>query len=214
MLKRSLANSDFSSTTKNRIFVGTVAATIGWTTAVSILSLAGVLKDFSVFPPRFLIVLLVPLITMLAVTFLPGTSRLLRFFPATGIIYLQSFRVVVEILLWMSFEQGKLPIQLTFEGRNFDVITGATAPIVAYLWSKNVVPKSIVIIWNFMGLALLINVVATAILSLPTPYRVFMNEPANTIVADFPIIWLPGLLVPLAYGLHFLSLRQLLASDT
>jgi hypothetical protein len=43
---------------------------------------------------------------------------------------------------------------------------------------------------------------------MPTPFRVFMNEPSNTIVAKFPIVWLPALLVPLAYGLHFLSLRQ------
>jgi hypothetical protein len=110
----------------------------------------------------------------------------------------------------MAFEQGKLPIQLTFEGRNFDIISGITAPIVAFLLSKNLVSRGVVIVWNVVSLGLLINVVATAVLSLPTPFRVFMNEPANRIVAEFPVIWLPGLLVPLAYGLHFLSLRQLL----
>jgi hypothetical protein len=36
-----------------------------------------------------------------------------------------------------------------------------------------------------------------------------MNEPANLLVTKFPFILLPGMLVPLAYGLHFLSLRQL-----
>jgi hypothetical protein len=36
-----------------------------------------------------------------------------------------------------------------------------------------------------------------------------MNEPANLLVTKFPFIMLPGMLVPLAYGLHFLSLRQL-----
>jgi hypothetical protein len=40
-----------------------------------------------------------------------------------------------------------------------------------------------------------------------------MNEPANTIVAVFPISWLPGLLVPLAYTLHIFSLKQLLGSS-
>ena len=44
-------------------------------------------------------------------------------------------------------------------------------------------------------------------------FRYFINEPANTIVTEFPIIWLPGFLVPLAYGLHFLSLRQLLNAE-
>jgi hypothetical protein len=39
-----------------------------------------------------------------------------------------------------------------------------------------------------------------------------MNEPANTLVAKFPFILLPGVLVPLAYGLHILSLRQIYLS--
>ena len=40
-----------------------------------------------------------------------------------------------------------------------------------------------------------------------------MNEPANDIVTYFPMAWLPGLLVPLAYYLHFMSLRQVLLKN-
>lgn len=32
----------------------------------------------------------------------------------------------------------------------------------------------------------------------------------NYIVTYFPVSWLPGFLVPLAYYLHFLSLKQLI----
>ena len=100
---------------------------------------------------------------------------------------------------------------MTFEGRNFDILAGITGPIIAYLaYSKHVIGKTGVIIWNVACLCLLINIVATAILSIPSPFRYFMNEPANTIVTEFPIIWLPAFLVPLAYSLHFLSLRQLI----
>jgi hypothetical protein len=55
----------------------------------------------------------------------------------------------------------------------------------------------------------LLNIVITAILSTPSPWRVFMNEPANYVVTWFPISWLPGFLVPLAYYLHFISLKQM-----
>ena len=48
-------------------------------------------------------------------------------------------------------------------------------------------PKIAVVLWNILGLGLLINIVAIAILSMPTPLRVFMNEPANTIVTEFHI---------------------------
>jgi hypothetical protein len=46
---------------------------------------------------------------------------------------------------------------------------------------------------------------------MPTPFRYFQNEPANTLVAKFPFILLPGILVPIAYSMHIFSLRQLLA---
>ena len=97
---------------------------------------------------------------------------------------------------------------MTFEGRNFDILSGLSAIVVAVLITKNKISPPLVIAWNFAGLALLVNIVTIAILSMPTPLRVFMNEPANTIVTKFPVVWLPALLVPLAYGLHFLSLRQ------
>ncbi|HEV2479744.1 MAG TPA: hypothetical protein VGS79_08760, partial [Puia sp.] len=44
---------------------------------------------------------------------------------------------------------------------------------------------------------------------MPTPLRVFFNEPANTLITQFPFIFLPGMLVPLAFSLHFISLRQM-----
>lgn len=42
-----------------------------------------------------------------------------------------------------------------------------------------------------------------------------MNEPSNVLLAQFPFILLPGVLVPLAYTLHIFSLRQLyIATNT
>ena len=103
---------------------------------------------------------------------------------------------------------------MTFEGRNFDILASISAPVIAYLaYFRKMISRKVVIIWNFLCLGLLLNIVVTAILSMPTSFRYFINEPANTIVTEFPIIWLPGFLVPLAYGLHFLSLRQLLNTE-
>jgi hypothetical protein len=59
-------------------------------------------------------------------------------------------------------------------------------------------------------LLLLLNILVIAVLSMPSPFRYFLNEPSNVIVAQFPYILLPGVLVPLAYSLHIFSLRQLL----
>jgi hypothetical protein len=37
-----------------------------------------------------------------------------------------------------------------------------------------------------------------------------MNEPANTVIAYFPFVWLPGFVVPVAYTLHLLSIKKCL----
>jgi hypothetical protein len=209
-LKLALPQTDLAAAKQKRILNGTTMALIGWFVVVSILSLSGVLLDFSSLPPRFFILLIIPLITIIALTFSKKLKMILQVIPSQNIIRLQSFRVFVELLLWMLFVRNLLPVQMTFEGRNFDIIAGLTAPVIAYFgFTKRTLPKPVIIVWNILCLGLLINIVTIAILSMPTPLRFFMNEPSNTIVAHFPVVLLPAFLVPLAYGLHFFSLRQL-----
>ena len=182
---------------------------IGWAVIVSAASITGVMGNFSIFPFNISPLLIVPLVVILLFTFSKSVKEVLPHIPPANIIRLQVFRVFVEILLWFLFLDNLLPIQMTFEGRNFDVLSGLTAPIIAFLVLRNKLSKSVIIIWNLACLGLLINIVTIAILSMPTPFRYFMNEPANTIVAEFPISWLPTFLVPLAYLLSFISIRQL-----
>ncbi|MBS1978536.1 MAG: hypothetical protein JST46_14285 [Bacteroidetes bacterium] len=205
-LRRALEKAPWEEPRRRKVFGRAVISLIGWTLLISALGLSGFLADFAVLPPRIMLVLIVPLITMITLTFSKTTTELLGYIPSRNLAAFQVFRVFVEIILWMAFIQNLLPVQMTFEGRNFDIIAGLTAPLAAYFLAKS---RKGLIIWNLFSLLLLFNIVTVAVLSLPTPLRAFMNEPANTIVATFPFVWLPGLLVPLAYGLHFLSLRQL-----
>lgn len=205
-LKKGLDRSNWDDLRKKKIFRKVLYTIVGWTIFISALALSGFLQQFSSFPPRLMIVLAVPLVTMIIVTFSMTTGELLLHIEPRSIVRLQVFRLFVEILLWSLYIQNVLPVQMSFEGRNFDVLAGLTAPFAAYFLTQN---RTALVIWNLLSLGLLINIITIAILSLPSPFRVFMNEPANTIVSYFPFVWLPGLLVPLAYGLHFLSLRQL-----
>jgi len=52
-------------------------------------------------------------------------------------------------------------------------------------------------------------VVVHALLSTPTPFRVLVTDPPTTFIAAVPYVWLPAFLVPLAWLLHGVSLRQL-----
>lgn len=81
--------------------------------------------------------------------------------------------------------------------------------VIAVLAAKGNIGRRGIIAWNLVCLVLLLNIDMTAILSTPSPWRVFMNEPANYVVTHFPIALLPASLVPLAYYPHFMSFRQM-----
>ncbi|RDV13970.1 hypothetical protein DXT99_16860 [Pontibacter diazotrophicus] len=198
----------------NRRTLLIAALLFSWVVFSSALALQSILGDFSATPPRLLLIILPPLIAIVWLTFSSSFRQFLAHVPSYWLIMLQVFRVPVEIFLWLQFIAGLTPVQMTFEGRNWDVLTGLTAPVVAWLcYGRGRNLKGVAIVWNIFGLTLLLNIVATAILSTPSPFRVFMNEPANTLVAQFPIVFLPAVLVPLAYALHLFSLRKIFLSS-
>ncbi len=206
-LRTALAQSGWAVEKQKSIQFRTTLVMVIWAVVVSVMSMSGFAQRFDLFPLNLAPWLLIPLVGILFITFSSGMKHLLTFIPLKVLTHLQVFRVFVEILLWMLFLQNLLPVQMTFEGRNFDILAGITAPVVAYLFSEN---RKVLIAWNLISLGLLINIVTIALLSTPSPIRVFFNEPSNTIVTLFPFVFLPTFLVPLAYGLHFLSLRKLL----
>ncbi|MBS1660495.1 MAG: hypothetical protein JST68_05535 [Bacteroidetes bacterium] len=185
-----------------------------WLTLLGILSLRGFFSNFSL-PPRLSLALLTPLpIVLLTLRSKAGSEFLHRIRPQWP-IYLQSFRILVEIGLWLLVRNGSLPIQMSFEGRNFDILAGLLAfPVGYYCFVKKSWPPIVATLYNIGGLLLLINIVTISTLSLPTPARVFHNQPDSSLVTRFPLIYLPGLLVPLAYTLHIISLRQIAKLST
>lgn len=181
-----------------------------WIVLISILSLTGFLSSFENLPPRITLVLVPPMIAMLVYTIRSKSLKvLLRAIPVQWILYLQGFRVIVELMLWYQYELGLTPIQMTFEGRNIDIIAGITGPIIGLIYARRGKSmRRLVLVWNFIGLGLLFNILIVAVLSFPTRFRYFMNEPSNYLVTEFPFVWLPGILVAIAYSMHFFSLKQ------
>lgn len=180
-----------------------------WLLLLGILSARGFFSDFSRVPPRLTIALLTPLPVVLFFTRSRSGKQLLQQIQPQWPIYLQSFRILVEIGLWVLVRNGSLPEQMSFEGRNFDILTGLFAfPVGYYCFVKKTWPPLVALLYNIAGLVLLVNVVAVSALSLPTPLRAFHNGPDSSLITTFPFIYLPGLLVPIAYTLHIFSLRQ------
>jgi hypothetical protein len=244
-LKSVLKKTGWPAGRRQKILYTTAGVMLLWTALLSVLAQKGFFADFSKLPPRPGLAILAPLPVVLWIAFSKTGTQLLRLAPPQWPVFLQSFRIFVELLLWRAFVAGKLPVQMTFEGRNFDVLTGVLALGVGYYLSRGArvgvlseVPAGpgsgsadladnaqagvlsghnplsgnrwkLALAFNIAGILLLLNILVIAVLSMPTPLRYFMNEPANTLIGQFPFILLPGVLVPLAYTLHIFSLRQI-----
>ncbi len=166
--------------------------------------------NWSAMPPRLMIAFLPPLICAILLLNSKKFTEVIKLIPQHWLIGIQSFRIMMELILLMLFLENIIPQQMTFEGRNFDVLVGLSAILVGYLAYRKKISTTFIHCWNIFGLILLANIVVIAILSTPLPFRLFMREPANTVIAYFPFVWLPGFVVPVAYTMHFISIKKCL----
>jgi len=124
---------------------------------------------------------------------------------------LHSIRIAIEMVLFWLFLNKVMPQLMTFEGRNFDLTSGITAPLIYYFgFVKGKIGAKAMLAWNFICLAILLFTVSNAILSAPTPLQQFAFEQPTTAVFYFPFVWLPGIVVPLVIFSHLISIRLLI----
>lgn len=187
----------------------TAVLTVLWLALTALVASAGLLRDFAPVPPPLLRLVIPTTLATAIVAFSPIGTRLATGLGLTVLIGFQAFRVPLELVLFLLHREDIVPIQMTFEGINFDVLTGVFALAVAGLAARGRLPNWGAIVWNLLGLGLLINVVVIGILSAPVPFRAFHDGPANTFVAEAPFIWLPVFLVQAALFGHLLVFRHL-----
>lgn len=163
-------------------------------------------------PPKFPIIGLVP--TFIVMIYLFNSTKGKEFIdslPLNKLTFLSIVRVPVEIVLWWLFLNGHIPEIMTFEGQNWDILAGISAPLVAYFgFAKKKLKRSALIAWNIVCLALLINIVLTALFSFPTVFQKLSFAQPNMGLLYFPFFWLPSFIVPIVFFSHFVSIRQLL----
>ena len=120
-------------------------------------------------------------------------------------------RIPVELTLLWLFLYKAVPELMTFEGRNFDILSGLSAPIIYYFgFVKKQLSSKIILLWNFICLGLLFNIVIHAILSAPFYFQQFAFNQPNIALLYFPFVWLPACIVPLVLFSHLVSIRRIL----
>jgi hypothetical protein len=182
-----------------------------WIIAQSIISFTGFYKSEDTLPPRFSLLLMPPLLTII---FLFITKKGKLFIDGLNIKMLtiiHIIRIPVELVLLGLFMNKAIPELMTFEGRNFDILSGISASIVYYFtFVKRKLNTKNLLLWNFICLALVINIAINAVLSLPTKFQQFAFDQPNVALLEFPFTLLPAVLVPLVVFSHLASIRQLL----
>ncbi len=201
-----------SKTTRNKTTPLLVGLAI-WLIIQAVLTMKGIyINDTNSNPPTIFLFGILPTILILLFLFLSKKGR--RFIdslPLKNLTYLNVIRIPVELVLFWLFLNKTVPELMTFEGRNFDIFAGVTAPIIAYFgFTKNKLNRHIVLIWNFICLGLLINIVVSAFFSAPSPMQKFAFEQPNIAILNFPFSWLPTFIVPIVLLGHLISIRQLL----
>lgn len=190
--------------------VSMVAIAVGlWLTTATWLAESGFLAVEDAIPPRPGLLPLTAVVAIFLMSRSTAFTRLSQASPASWPIAAQTFRLLVELALHAEYSAGHIPVQMTWSGRNFDVLTGITAPLVAAWAASGKAPKWALVAWNLLGLALLVNVVGVAVTSFPGPLHLDWPGEPLTAPAHWPFVWLPAFLVPCAFLFHLVSLRQL-----
>jgi len=186
-----------------------------WLIVQAVLSLNDFYLITTGVPPRFALSLMPPVLLILILFITKKGREFLGSFNAKTLTLLHIVRIPVELTLYWLFLQTAVPEIMTFEGRNFDILCGLTAPLVYYFgYIKKVLSRGVLLTWNIICLLLLINIVATAILSAPFAFQKFAFEQPNIALLYFPYVWLPSFVVPCVLLAHIVSIRRVINKDS
>lgn len=186
----------------------------GWLVLQAGIAVTGFYLRMDILPPRFLLLVLPPLLLTIVLFCLPRGRRFIQSLDMASLTLLHTVRIPVELVLYGLFLQKAVPCIMTFECGNYDIVSGLTAPLA---WYFGVVKKSlnrtVVLLWNLVCMGLLFNIVRIAVLSAPSPFQQLAFDQPNTAVMHFPYVWLPCCIVPLVLFSHLAAVAQYFYPD-
>jgi len=187
-----------------------LAIALLWMALQAALGLQGFYKDTAGMPPRFMWLLFPPVLLITGVL-IRGDKTTTAKYDVKVLTLLHIMRIPVELILFGLYLHKVVPRVMTFEGRNFDMLCGLTAPFIYYFgYIKPVLNRKIILAWNVICLLLLINIVVLAVISAPLSFQRIAFDQPNVALLYFPFVWLPGFIVPVVLFAHLYTIRKLL----
>jgi len=186
-----------------------------WLVLTAFMAMSGVYQQSGSLPPRVVTLGVLPALLVIATYFIFFRSEFIERLSLKTLTILHVIRIPVELTLLWLFQAGQVPLIMTFEGRNFDILSGLTAPLAFWLGFRGGRTNRVfLIVWNIFALALLANIVITAIFSFPSPMQRFGFEQPNVGITYFPFIWLATIIVPIVLFAHLAALWKLARGQT
>lgn len=180
-----------------------------WLAVQAIIGISG-FYQVNTIPPRFIFMVLPPVLFVVYLFLSKKGREYIDSLDLGTLTLLHIVRIPVEIVLFWLFLHKAVPELMTFEGRNFDILSGVTAIFIYYFgFIKKQLSNIVILMWNFICLALLINIVVNAALSVPSPIQQFAFDQPNIGILYFPFNWLPSFIVPVVLFAHLAAIRQL-----
>ena len=171
-----------------------------WAILHSVLAYYGFYTNTEAMPPRFAFIL-IPIAVFVTLGCLQKSwSSTSRNMVLSTLLH--SVRIPVEIVLYLLFTHKMVPELMTFAGRNFDIVAGITAPLVAYLFARGGISRKALLYWNIIGLGLVSFIMVNGILSAELPFQQFAFDQPNRGIAYFPYVLLPAVIVPIVVYTH------------
>lgn len=184
---------------------------VAWLAITAAAALSGRLARFDLTPPPMALLIVSVFALAFALGLGPIGGRLARAVPLVTLVGVQAFRLPLELVMHRAATFGIMPVEMSYGGYNFDIVTGAGALAIALALRAGVaVPRVVIRIWNPWGLWCLAVIAVVAVASSPM-VAAFGIAPRhlNTWVLFFPYVWLPAVLVTLALAGHVVVARAL-----
>jgi hypothetical protein len=186
-----------------------------WMAIQAKISLSGFYTVTNTIPPRLILMPFPPLVFIIVLFLSSKGKQFIDSLNIRRLTLLHIVRIPVEIVLFWIAGNKLIPELMTFEGRNFDILSGITAPFIYYFgFVKNKLSKRVLLAWNFICLGLLFNIVINAATSAPSPIQLQAFDQPNIGVLYFPFNWLPSVVVPIVLLSHLATIRQLIKTKS
>jgi len=200
-----------------KVAMWTAIALFALATIQALLARSGFYTVLDGVPPRN-IFLLLPVILPTILLFVLPSRNVLRKLPLVLLTLVHVVRIPIEIALWRLHHEGFVPKLMTFEGGNIDIVAGLLAIVILFIAFKDgkLIPerRNLFLIWNIVGLGLILNIVIRAVFSFPfVATQQWAFDMPNVAMLHAPYIWLAVLIAPIVLFSHLVTLWQLLTSS-